>query len=504
MNDAAAPPPNPAIESPSRSRVFQWFGRRKAATGEARAAKRLPLGRVRRILDECANAIGGEASARSRVATLAAMYAAQDDEGKRSFLALLATVGDNDERSATPLVDDFLHETGAAQRLAALRLRAALASSTLRILREFNLLDDGVKFLVDLRADALRLESKSGEPRVVDEALLSLFRDWFALGNLELRRISWNSPASLLERLMTYEAVHEIRSWTDLRHRLESDRRCYAFFHPRMPDEPLVFVEVALMSRVAASIEPLLDESQPVIDPKAAGAAVFYSISSTQAGLRGVSFGGFLIKRVVEKLLGEFPKLSTFATLSPVPGFRRWLDERLGSDTSVPLTERNRRLFAKLARVRDAEGALTRARAGDMPADRATSDALEAVLLPLCARYLVLEKRDGIPVDPVARFHFGNGARLDRINWLANTSARGLHESLGIMVNYVYEPSEIEENHEAYFREGRVAMSPGIRRLLRKGANGAGLDGKSNEEDLRGKEPAPGSHPSASMPGAKR
>jgi malonyl-CoA decarboxylase len=240
-----------------------------------------------------------------------------------------------------------------------------------------------------------------------------------------------------------------------------------------MPNEPLVFVEVALMNRVASSIQPLLDESMPVTDPSAADAAVFYSISSTQPGLRGVSFGGFLIKRVVENLLGEYPKLTTFATLSPVPGFRHWLDRSLRSGADAFLSERSRSAFAKLARGHDAEVELRNALAGDMPDDRAVSAALASVLVPLCARYLVVEKRDGMPIDPVARFHFGNGARLDRINWLANTSKRGVQESLGIMVNYVYEPADIEENHEAYYRDGKVAMSTAVRKLLRKSASGA-------------------------------
>src|SRR6185312_3540833 len=284
------------------------------------------------------------------------IYRGLDDGGKRTFLAMLATQADAEDASVTPLVDDFLKSAGTAHQLAALRLRAVLAGASLRILRQFNLLEDGVKFLVDVRADALRLESGNDELRVIHEELLSLFRDWFALGNLELRRITWNSSAALLERLMAYEAVHEIRSWADLRHRLESDRRCYAFFHPRMPDEPLVFVEVALMDRVASSIGPLLDESLPVTDPRMADTAVFYSISSTQPGLRGVSFGGFLIKRVVERLLGEYPKLATFATLSPVPGFRHWLDQHLQSGTKALLSERSRSAFARLAKDRDANG----------------------------------------------------------------------------------------------------------------------------------------------------
>jgi len=460
----------------TKTSVWNWLGRRKTVPLQA-PTSRFPVGRVRRIFGECASGVGGEASARSRVAQLATIFRGLDDEGKRAFLALLATYVNGDEASTAPLVRAYLDSAGAAQQLAALRLREALAGTSLRILRQFNLLEDGVKFLVDLRADAIRLEAESPELRIIDEELLSLFRDWFALGNLELRRISWNSPAALLERLMAYEAVHEIRSWTDLRHRLESDRRCYAFFHPRMPDEPLVFVEVALTNRVASRIEPLLDESMPVSDPRAADAAVFYSISSTQPGLRGVSFGGFLIKRVVENLLGEYPKLTTFATLSPVPGFRRWLDKRLAAGGDGLLTERNRAAFAKLTRGRDAKGELQAVLAGDVAPDRGANAPLESVLVALCARYLVAEKRDGMPIDPVARFHFGNGARLDRINWLANTSKRGLQESLGIMVNYVYEPADIEENHEAYYRDGKVALSAGVRKLLRKGASGAASEG---------------------------
>lgn len=456
----------------AKTTVWNWLGRRKSVPAVP-PTSRFPVARVRRTFDECASGVGGEASARSRVATLATIYRGLDDDGKRSYLTLLVE-SRNEARATAPLVDDYVKSSGVEQQLAALRLRAALAGSSLSILRQFNLLEDGVKFLVDLRADAIRLQSGDDALRVIDEELLSLFRDWFALGNLELRRISWQSPAALLERLMAYEAVHAIRSWADLKHRLESDRRCYAFFHPRMPDEPLVFVEVALTDRVASSIAPLLDESLPVTDPRDADSAIFYSISSTQPGLRGVSFGGFLIKRVVESLLAEFPSLETFATLSPVPGFRRWLDQHLQSGTDALLSERNRAAFAALARSRDGDGGDEAP--AEMPVDRATSAALENVLVPLCARYLVNEKRDGMPIDPVARFHFGNGARLDRIDWLANASSRGLAESLGIMVNYVYEPSEIEDNHEAYYREGRLAVSSAVRKLLRKGGNGAASD----------------------------
>lgn len=306
----------------------------------------------------------------------------------------------------------------------------------MRILKQFNFLPEGVKFLVDLRADAIRLGSGNDALRVIGDGLFALFQDWFALGNLELRRITWQSPAALLERLMAYEAVHEIRSWLDLRHRLESDRRCYAFFHPRMPQEPLVFVEVALTREVASAIGPLLDEAAPAVDPRDATTAVFYSISSTQPGLRGVPSGGFLIKRVVTDLVAEYPRLATFVTLSPVPGFRRWLEGRPG-------------------------GAAAAVAAGEATAGTS--------LVALCAHYLVTEKRGGRPIDPVARFHFSNGARLDRVHSQADTSPRGLAQSLGIMVNYRYEPAEIEDNHEAYSRDGRLAISAGVKRLLRRG-----------------------------------
>jgi malonyl-CoA decarboxylase len=259
----------------TKTSVWNWLGRRKTVPLQP-TTSRFPVSRVRRIFGECASAVGGEASARSRVAMLATIFRSLDDEGKRAFLAMLTTYVNGDEASTLPLVEGYLNTEGISHQLAALRLREALAGTSLRILRQFNLLEDGVKFLVDLRADAIRLSGESPELRVIDEELLSLFRDWFALGNLELRRISWNSPASLLERLMAYEAVHEIRSWNDLRHRLESDRRCYAFFHPRMPDEPLVFVEVALTNRVASSIAPLLDESVPISDPRTADSAIFY------------------------------------------------------------------------------------------------------------------------------------------------------------------------------------------------------------------------------------
>jgi malonyl-CoA decarboxylase len=330
------------------------------------------------------------------------------------------------------------------------------------------LLPEGVKFLVDLRADVHRYIRHLPELEVIDEELYSLFSSWFDVGNLELRRISWHSPAVLLEKLIAYEAVHEIRSWSDLRNRMDFDRRCYAFFHPRMPEEPLIFVEIALVREMASNIHTLLDESAPPADAQAAQAAIFYSISNTQPGLRGVSFGDFLIKRVVEQLSSEFPKLKTFATLSPVPGFRRWLEARLkGKDASLFGREEATRL-ARCAGVEDAFEALGLLIEREFDKDVETAAALAPVVTHLVARFLVEEKNHDRPIDPVARFHLGNGARLERINWLADTSSRGMRQSLGVMVNYLYKLAEIESNHEAYARKGRVAVSDSVKRSLRK------------------------------------
>jgi malonyl-CoA decarboxylase len=269
----------------------------------------------------------------------------------------------------------------------------------------------------------------------------------------------------------SYEAVHEIRGWGDLRNRLDSDRRCYAFFHPRMPGEPLIFVEIALTRDIATNVQALLDESAPILESGAAQAAIFYSISNTQAGLRGVSFGGFLIKRVVEQLLVEFPKLRSFATLSPVPGFRRWLEGEIRARRPGLLAKTDADRVCNVAITTDPHEALGDLLKRNLTEDVEAAVTLEPLLLHLCARYLVEVKesdQESAPlIDPVARFHLGNGARLERINWLSDTSPRGVKQSCGIMVNYLYKLDDIEENHEAYAREARVVMSSPVKRLLK-------------------------------------
>jgi malonyl-CoA decarboxylase len=346
----------------------------------------------------------------------------------------------------------------------------------IRILKQFNLLHDGVKFLVDLRADVIRHLRERPSLEVLDEELSSLFSSWFDIGNLELKRISWGSPAMLLEKLIAYEAVHEIQSWRDLRNRLDSDRRCYAFFHPRMPDEPLIFVEIALVKDMADNIHSLLDESAPAFDPHAAQAAIFYSISNTQVGLKGVSFGGFLIKRVAEMLSADFSKLKVFATLSPVPGFRRWLDAEAKRKAPDFFGRQERERLCEAGDLKDPHEALAQLLLRGFAAEAQPPESVKPTLMRLCAHYLVEAKEPDRaeagerPLDPVARFHLGNGARLERVNWLADTSARGIKQSAGLMVNYLYKLDEIEDNHEAFEREGRIVMADAVKRLLRKPA----------------------------------
>lgn len=460
------------LTPPARVRAFwDWLTgsrRQRAAVGH-RSLGGAELRSLRNMLRESYEGIGGETAVRARLASILGLYAELGDEGRKVFMKLLIDEFGADEAAIARAIATYNASTEPrARRRAESQLRHALASPRVRILRHFNLLPEGVKFLVDLRADVHRYIRQSPELEVIDDELFALFSSWFDVGNLELRRISWHSPAALLEKLIAYEAVHEIRSWSDLRNRLDTDRRCYAFFHPRMPEEPLIFVEIALVAGMASNVHALLDEAAPRMDPQTAQAAVFYSISSTQPGLRGVSFGDFLIKRVVEQLSSELPKLKTFATLSPIPGLRKWLDARIkAKDASLFGPEEATRL-ARSAGVADPYEGLALLMERELDKDAETAATLAPVVTHLAARYLVEEKDADRPLDPVARFHLGNGARLERINWLADTSPRGLRQSVGVMVNYLYKLGDIEANHEAYARKGRVTISDAVKRSLRR------------------------------------
>lgn len=334
--------------------------------------------------------------------------------------------------------------------------RRATVSPRRRLLQRFSAFPDGVRFLVDLRADLLPHLKADKRLQALDVELEYMFSTWFDVGFLELHRISWDSPASLLEKLIQYEAVHDIKSWADMKNRVDSDRRCYGFFHPRLPDDPLIFVEVALVDSMAGSITPLLDESAAAADLNKATTAIFYSISNTQVGLRGVSFGDSLIKHVVETLQAEFPRLRMFATLSPIPGFRAWLVK----NASTMLDKLDDKTRADLGRAVGFEPvtATHLLAAMEKPLELDAKSPVRQLLLQCAAHYLGRELSNGKPLDAVARFHLGNGARVERLNWGGDPSVKGVKQSYGLMVNYLYDLKRLDK-HRALLAQGKIPLS---------------------------------------------
>lgn len=440
----------------------------------------------------CLDGRGGEVSARNRAAKLAQAYLALDAEGRLDFLRALAAFDADDalvQRAMQGVAE--AGDDPAARMTARARLRRALEPPRIRLLTQFTTIPDGMRFLVDLRTELLRVREGEALLAGLEADLKGLLANWFDVGFLELRRIDWNSPAALLEKLVRYEAVHRIRTWRDLKNRLDSDRRCYAFFHPRMPDEPLIFVEVALVMGLAESVQRLLDEKAPVLDARETDTAIFYSINNCQRGLDGISFGNFLIKRVVALLGEELPNVKAFATLSPIPGFMRWLNGRLaGAQGPALLTEEEAAALRAAAPPPPAlpapaeAGAAAGSAGQETPVqtlarvlarrgwvrEEAVAKALEPVLVRLCAGYLLAESAPGNARrarDPVAHFHLSNGARVERLNWRGDTSEKGMKESAGLMVNYLYDPARIEDYHEEYMGEGRRPAATAIRRLAR-------------------------------------
>ena len=346
--------------------------------------------------------------------------------------------------------------------VAEIRMRKALVSPRTRLLQRFAVFPEGMRFLVDLRAELLPVLKGNKRVLALEAELENLFTTWFDVAFLELRRISWDSPASLVEKLIKYEAVHDIKSWGDVKNRLDSDRRCYGFFHPRLPDEPLIFVEVAFMDEIASSISPLLDESAEAVDVSKAKTAIFYSISNTQTGLKGVSFGDSLIKRVVETLRADFPKLKTFATLSPIPGFRPWFNRH----AARMLEETPEKMRAQLGRAVGFEPAAVEhvMTALDQIAGWSERSVVRQWLLGCAAQYLGKEMTEGRPTDPVARFHLGNGARVEHIHWGADLSPKGLRQSYGLMVNYLYDLRKLDR-HREMMAQGKIPVSGDVEDL---------------------------------------
>ncbi len=420
----------------------------------------------------CLAGRGGEVSARNRAAKLAQAYLGLDEDGRRDFLRELAGFDADLEAVAAAWQQVRQAADPAESATAKAHLRRVLEPPRLRLLTQFGTIPDGVRFLVELRAFLMRGAAADPHLAALESDLRGLLTSWFDVGFLELRRIDWTSPAVLLERLVGYEAVHEIRGWRDLKNRLDSDRRCYGFFHPRMPDEPLIFVEVALVKGLADSVQDLLDRHAPLLDPAQADTAIFYSISNCQRGLAGISFGNFLIKRVVDLFSAEFANVRQFATLSPVPGFRRWLEGKLAEDAPGLLSDEESAALRAAAPSAVETGAAALAAVLAQPRffrNLAMLKATEPVLERLCARYLMTESRGNRAVDPVAHFHLSNGARIERIRMGADTSEKGEKEGATLMVNYLYDPARIEAYHEDYAGEGRRNASSRVRRLSRGG-----------------------------------
>ena len=390
----------------------------------------------------------GEASGTAMAREVLDRYHHLDKAGRLSFFWDLArNYGPDRERLAQAI------ETWRAQPNDddASDLHFASEPRRQELIRRLNRAPGGTGELVAMRADLLDLMNGDKDLAALDRDIVHLLASWFNRGFLVLRRIDWSTPANILEKIIRYEAVHQIRDWDDLRRRIDPiDRRCYAFFHPAMVDEPLIFVEVALTESIPGAIAPLLAEDRQLVPVERARTAVFYSISNTQRGLGGISFGNFLIKQVVEELRRELPKLENFVTLSPVPGFMHWVKQA----DDAPVTDEDRTLLERLEKP-------------DWFESTEVSQ-LRSVLEPLAAYYFLKARTPkGRLINSVARFHLGNGARLERINWLGDLSPKALRKSAGFMVNYLYRIEDIEKNHEAYANDGTVAASSAVKKLLK-------------------------------------
>ena len=330
-------------------------------------------------------------------------------------------------------------------------LKNQLKSKRQKLFSRMIMAPSGTRAIVSLREDLLGFIPENNSLKTIDEELRTLLTSWFNPGFLTLEKIDWNTEASILEKIIQYESVHTITDWKDLKNRLTINRRCFAYFHPALDDEPLIFVEIALTTGISSSIQSIINDDDKV--EQQADTAIFYSINNCQHGLKRVPLGNFLIKMVVTELTMELPSIKKYSTLSPIPGFADWLKKEIASNDSKFLTEDSRETFKLL------EDKL-------WYQNSAKSKKLKKPLIKACAHYLLLEKKYGKPINPVARFHFGNGAKLYRINWMGNTSEHGIDKSFGIMVNYLYNLKKIEANHEAYLQNGELAISKSVKSIL--------------------------------------
>ncbi len=462
--DAAegAPPASKKADAPrsTHERVEATLRR----NGEALSPRAL-----RRLLGELQDVVAprvSEVEGGRRAEAIAKWYADASADERRDLWLLMCEQFTPDAarvRNAQQKYEAAVGTPDAPQAEA--QLRRVLTSPRTRLLQRFAAFGQGMRFLVDLRAELLPHLKSDKRLMPLEAELEQLFATWFDVAFLELKRLSWDSPASLIEKLIKYEAVHDIRSWADLKNRLDSDRRCYGFFHPRLPNEPLIFVEVALVTDISESITPLLDESAAPSDIHRATTAIFYSINNTQTGLRGVSFGDSLIKHVVETLNEEFPRLKRYATLSPIPGFRSWFNKNCAAQLEL-LDDKRRAELGRAVGFEPPQAAHVMAAVDAQALELDAKSPLRQFVKECAARYLGREMVEEKPVDPVARFHLGNGARVERLNWAGDPSSKGMKQSFGMMVNYLYDLKRIDK-HRGLLAQGRVPVSSDIDALCR-------------------------------------
>ena len=429
--------------------------RGRALIERARDRRELAEQRSESLVQLCEDLLSrrGEASGVALAREILARYAELKIGSRIAFFEALATRFGPDRARLSAAATAWLSSPSDA---GASKVHQASEPRRLELFRRLNLAPGGTAALVHMRAQLIDVLDHRDDLAVVDSDFLHLFSSWFNRGFLVLRKIDWSTPASLLEKIIRYEAVHTIRDWNDLRARVDSaDRRCYAFFHPALLDEPLIFVEVALVRGMPTAIDPILSAKRAAVELERATTAVFYSISNCQRGLAGVSFGHFLIKQVVEEVQRDMPRLATFVTLSPVPNFAQWLKRERAARSPGALSEEDRAALSALDRP-------------EWWSDAETAEAVHDPLIRAAAWYFLRARNQrGLPHDPVARFHLGNGARLERLNFLADSSPRALAQSHGLMVNYLYDLDHIEKNHEAYAQQQAVIAAGAINRLAR-------------------------------------
>lgn len=461
LNSASAFAELPQVDDRSTRERLDATLRQKTEALSPRSLRRT-LTLLQAVVDPRVSEVEGGRRAKA----LADWYAKAQAAERQDLWLLISEQFGPDALKVRAARDDYDAALGTVEEgPAEIRLRRALVSPRTRLLQRFAASSGGMRFLVDLRAELLPHLKGNKRLLALDAELENLFSTWFDVAFLELRSISWDSPASLVEKLIKYEAVHDIRSWADLKNRLDSDRRCYGFFHPSLPNEPLIFVEVALLHDMADNIMPLLDELAAPEDLQKATVAIFYSISNTQGGLKGVSFGDSLIKRVVETLRAEFPKLKTFATLSPIPGLRSWLsknaDQLIAQLNQKELTALGREISFEPPTAAHVLAALEQPQ---VLAALSLKSSLRLFLTRAGAQYLGQAKAGDLVLDPVARFHLGNGARIERINWFADPSVKGIKQSYGLMVNYLYDLKRIDK-HRLMLEKGVAPASGDVEGL---------------------------------------